>query len=220
MKKILNAFSKEKLQKVLFLGLIVLVFGVFLLSLFLGGNETQTPAPGDQQDPIEDNGPIADTPKNPDQVTIEKYLAPCDQTKTSVFRHFYSIDSDIATQEMSLIQYGSKYFTSKGTTYKNEDNETFDVIASLSGTVIEVTPSSTYGNTIVIDHGDDIKTEYLGVTNVVCKVGDKVTQGTVIASSGNAEYDVTAANHVHFRIVIKDKYYDPEKLIDTVMKGN
>lgn len=217
MKKILNAFSKEKLQKVLFLGLIVLVFGVFILSLVLSGNDTtkntdpNSDLPNDSSD-----GPQTDIKDDPIvEPKVEIYLAPCDTTTTSVFRHFYSIDSDTTTQEMSLIQYGSKYIMSKGTTYRNEEDETFDVLASLSGTVTEVTPSSVYGNTIVIDHGDGIKTEYLGVKDVLVEVGDTVAQGAVIASSGTAEYDTAAANHLHFRIVINDKYYDPEKLINT-----
>ena len=116
---------------------------------------------------------------------------------------------------MSLIQYGSKYFMSKGVTYHNENNETFDVLASLSGTVESVTESSVYGNTIVIDHGDGIKTEYVGVSNVKVSEGAEVKQGDVIASSGMAEYDVAAGNHLHFKVSINDKYYDPLKLFDT-----
>lgn len=223
MKKILNAFSKDKLQKVLFFGLIVLVFGVFVVSIIVGNSTTE--------DPIDNNNPDTNKPNIDDEdgdddkdpiknVVIEKYASPCNTTTTSIMRHFYSVDSDTATQEMSLIQYGSKYFISRGVTYINENDETFDVLASLSGTVSEVTETSLYGNTIIINHGDGITTEYIGVSNVIVAVGDEVAQGEKIASSGTAEYDVAASNHVHFKIAVNGTYYDPEKLINTEKKAN
>ena len=42
MKKIINNLNKEKVQRGLFLGLVVLVFGVFMLSIFLG-NSSEDP---------------------------------------------------------------------------------------------------------------------------------------------------------------------------------
>ena len=226
MKKDTSFFSKEKVQKILFVGLIVLVFGVFLLSLVMtdSGSEGTKPNPDNTQDNNNENTNNNNNTNNdkedenqivkpPVPETKEKYLSPV--LNASVFRQFYSLESDEATQEMSLIQYGNKYFMSKGVTYRNENDETFDVLASLSGTVESVTESSAYGNTIIINNGNGVKTEYVGVSNVLVEEGSEVNQGDVIASSGKAEYDVLAGNHLHFKVSIDGKYYDPLKLFNT-----
>lgn len=218
-KKLENLFSKEKVQKILFVGLIVLVFGVFLFSLILSDNGNQENNPDDNGIQDNNNDKDKDDKNNDDkgnnqnvEEPKEKYTAPIKEENASVFRQFYSLEDDEATQEMSLIQYGNKYFMSKGITYRNENNQDFEVIASLSGTVEKVEESSVYGNTIIIDHGDGVKTEYVGVKDVKVSVGSNVKQGDVIATSGTAEYDVAAGNHVHFKVSINNKYYDPMTL--------
>ena len=224
MKKNMNIFSKEKVQKTLFVGLIVLVFGVFLLSLVMtdgkegtSPNENETPNEENNNETNDDkqNNNNVDEIRPPYQQKKEKYLSPVKEEQASVFRHFYSLESDEATQEMSLIQYGNKYFMSKGITYRNDNNENFDVLASLSGKVLSVTESSVYGNTILVENGDGVITEYVGVSNVLVSEGDEIKQGDVIASSGNAEYDAAAGNHLHFKVSINGKYYDPYKLFGT-----
>lgn len=215
MKRILDKISKEKTQKLLFIGLLVLVFGAFMLSIF-----SATPI---EENPPVDNGNVE---KKPNENTIpnqenkptpepkEKYKIPCNNSECSVIRHFYSIDDDAQTQEMSLIQVGTKYQTSKGVTFKKEDDSSFDVYATLSGTVTEVVESPLYGYVITIDHGDNVKSEYVGVAKVLVQTGDKVNQGDVICSSGIAEYDALASNHVHFRLSVDGKYVDPEDAFD------
>ncbi len=216
MKKILNALNKEKAQKLLFLGMIVLVFGVFMISIFSSDNTEKPnndpitnndPSNKDNEDGGNNNKPNENTPEP------EKYKAPCDNLSCSIVRHFYSLDDDTATQEMSLIQIGSKYQMSRGVSYKREDDSTFDVCATLSGTVTNVQESALYGNIITIDHGNNVKSEYLSVANVLVKVGDTVNQGDVIASSSSSDYDVLASNHVHFRVSVDGKYVDPEDCI-------
>ena len=206
--------NKDKIQKIVFIALIVLVFGIFTVTLITSNQKTDEPqtteTPKSNDDNKKDEKPLEDEKtKEPEP---EKFNAPCDK-KEGVVRHFYKVSDDKATQEMSLIQIGNKYQTSKGVTYKNENDETFDVLATLSGTVESVQESALYGTIIVIDHGNNTKSEYLGCSNAVCKVGDKVKIGDVIASSGYAQYDEASGNHVHFRVLIDNKYVDPLEVI-------
>ena len=214
MKKI---FNKDNLQKILFIGIVVLVFGVFMLSLTLGSDE-KTKNPNDKVETPDDSL----TPTNPEDPSTpdssekeeEKFKTPCFETETyTIVRHFYELDDDEATQEMSLIQVGTTYQISKGITYKMENDESFDVTATLSGTVVEVEDSPLYGNVIIIDHGNNVKSEYISVSNVKVAVGDEVSIGDVIATSGEAEYDAASGNHVHFRVSVNGIYQDPEELL-------
>lgn len=215
MKKI---FSKENLQKFLFAGIVVLVFGVFMLSLFISGTE-EKPDDNNNNNNNDNNSNIQDDgqndsnnnqPETPEEA--EKFKAPC-ASSCEIVRYFYSAEDDSATQEMSLIQFGSKFFVSRGVSYANASANNFDVFAAMSGKVIDVTESSVYGVSVTIDHGEGVLTEYIGLSEAKVNVNDEVSLGDVIGVSGVAEYDQDANDHVHFRVSIDGIYYDPLNVV-------
>lgn len=210
MKKI---FNKDNLQKILFIGIVVLVFGVFMLSLTLGSDE-KTENPNDKVETPDDSL----TPTNPEDPSTpdssekeeEKFKTPCFETETyTIVRHFYELDDDEATQEMSLIQFGDKYFVSRGVSYTLDGETDFDVFAAMSGTVVSVNDSNVYGKTVVIDHGNGLQTEYIGLSETKVEKDNLVSQGDLIGVSGNTEYDVEAKNHVHFKVSLNGEYCNP-----------
>ncbi len=213
MKKI---FSRDNLQKFLFAGVVVLVFGVFMLSLFMSNDSTEQPDDNGDDNNIQDPTPN-DPNEQPDLPNdkfdkSEKFNKPC-ETSCEVVRYFYSLDSEESVQEMSLIQFGSNFYTSRGVSYALDDNNSFDVLAALSGKVINVEESSIQGLCVTIDHGDGVLTEYMGLSEAKVSVDDKVALGDVIGVSGVTEYDTAANNHVHFRVSINGVYIDPLKVI-------
>ena len=212
MKKLLNAFSREKVQKGIFIGMLLLVFGIFIVSIYVTDNSENPKEPdnSENQNNNNNNNQNNNNNNNNNQETPEpeKYKAPCDTLSCSILK------DDVATQEMSLIQVGSTYQMSKGITYKQENDQEFDVKATLSGVVTDIQESPLYGNVIVIDHGENVKSEDGSVSNIKVSVGDEVTQGDVICTSGVAEYDVASGNHVHFRVSVNGVYVDPEELLN------
>ena len=220
MKKI---FTKENLQKFLFVGVVVLVFGVFMLSLVLGNSNETPETPNDNnnnntQEPENNNNNNTQNPDNQGNQIVpekpeEKFKKPCSELSVIV-RHYYNVDDDKETQEMSLIQFGSKYYMSRGVTYNSKNGEPFEVYAPLSGKVTSVTESSVYGVCVTVEHGKGLVTEYVGLSEAKVNKDDAITQGSVIGVSGEAEYDVDAKNHVHFRVLLNDKYIDPLGLYD------
>lgn len=219
MKKLLNAFSREKVQKGIFIGMLLLVFGIFIVSIYVTDNSENPKEPDNSENQNNNNNNNQNNNNNnnnnnQETPEPEKYKAPCDTLSCSIVRYFYSLKDDAATQEMSLIQVGSTYQMSKGITYKQENDQEFDVKATLSGVVTDIQESPLYGNVIVIDHGENVKSEYVSVSNIKVSVGDEVTQGDVICTSGVAEYDVASGNHVHFRVSVNGVYVDPEELLN------
>ncbi|HHX00583.1 MAG TPA: M23 family metallopeptidase [Acholeplasmataceae bacterium] len=214
--KIFNNISKEKAQRILFITVLILVFGVFFISLSLL-------APGDEKDPIDNNPPGQndedddddDKDNDEDEITYEFVKAPySSDVDVIVVRKFWALEKSTEDQEMSLINFGSQYHMSRGMSYAREDDEEFSVIASLSGTVVDVQDSHLYGKTVTIEHTYGIKTEYHSLGTVEVEVGDEVVQGDVIGKSGQCEYDASAGNHVHFKISVNGKYVDPEQLYE------
>lgn len=94
-----------------------------------------------------------------------------------------------------------------------------DILAMKAGTVIRASGgcksrqrgcNSGYGNVIVIDHGDGLKTLYAHNTTFYVKVGQKVVAGQAISKMGNTGtvYGRTGI-HVHFEVRKNGKRVNP-----------
>ena len=86
------------------------------------------------------------------------------------------------------------------------------VNASLDGTVIKAGYNNGgYGNLIVIQHGNNMKTYYAHLNEIYVNVGDKVKKDDVIGvvgSTGNS-----TGPHLHFELRIDNQPVDPIKYI-------
>ena len=77
------------------------------------------------------------------------------------------------------------------------------VYAAADGTVTIAGTHESYGNYVVIDHGNGVSTLYAHASSLVAKKGQKVSKGTLImyeGSTGNS-----TGPHVHFEIRINNQ---------------
>lgn len=81
------------------------------------------------------------------------------------------------------------------------------VYAAASGTVIIASWYGGYGYAVVIDHGNGISTLYGHNSSLNVSVGDEVSQGQVIASSGSTGN--STGPHLHFEVRIDGECVDP-----------
>ncbi|NBG87349.1 peptidoglycan DD-metalloendopeptidase family protein [Isachenkonia alkalipeptolytica] len=72
------------------------------------------------------------------------------------------------------------------------------IVASLSGEVMLSTYGPSYGNYVVIYHGEGISTLYAHNSQNHVSVGDRVEQGEVIASIGSTGY--STGPHLHYEV--------------------
>lgn len=83
--------------------------------------------------------------------------------------------------------------------------------SAITGTVIEVKKSNvSLGNFVRVKNADIITT-YAHCSEIKVKEGDKVSQGDVIALSGNT--GKSSGPHLHFEVTKGGRYVDPEKVI-------
>lgn len=68
------------------------------------------------------------------------------------------------------------------------------------------------GNYVCIDHGNGLVSRYFHLSRSLVTKGQVVSQGTVIALSGNTGTWTTGA-HLHFEILLNGKTQDPEKYL-------
>ncbi len=81
------------------------------------------------------------------------------------------------------------------------------VYAAADGTVIVASWYGGYGYAVVIDHGSGISTLYGHNSSLNVSVGQNVSRGQVIASSGST--GVSTGPHLHFEVRINGQYVDP-----------
>ena len=86
------------------------------------------------------------------------------------------------------------------------------VMAAESGTVTTVLYSNkSYGNRVIIDHGNGISTLYGHNSSIGVSLGQKVSKGQTIAGVGSTGR--STGNHVHFEIRINGKPINPTSYV-------
>lgn len=85
------------------------------------------------------------------------------------------------------------------------------IFAAASGTVTYAGYRNDYGYSIVIDHGNGMQTKYAHASILCAGVGERVSQGDMIATVGNTGY--STGNHLHFEVIVNDVRVNPAPYI-------
>lgn len=212
MKNLIQKIGQNKFQFFFSIGLATLL----LVSLVIA-RTVKTEDKTQEEPPITINP--TDTPTVPDTGNVdvkpeEVFKVPFSDTmEYSVVRKFYEKSASVEDQELSLIKYNNSYRTSNGTSFASVDNKAFDVLCSLSGKVLEIKESPLYGKYVVVEHDNDIKSYYYGLSEVSVAVGSTLNQGDKLGVSGTTEIDKDAGVHVFMKVTKSGTCLNPEKLV-------
>jgi len=108
----------------------------------------------------------------------------------------------------------SKSFDPKGGHNGNDYSmkENSPIFASAGGYVVFADYTINFGYTIIINHQENYITKYLHCSSLLKKDGDFVSQGELIALSGNSGTESTGP-HLHFEIWKDGKPIDPSEVL-------
>ena len=159
------------------------------------------------------------------KAAIENFKMPVKDAADSIVKtKFYDFQGKAEDQEAALVFYNNTYVPNTGIDITAKKGESFDVTASLSGTVTRVEEDATLGNVIEIEHDKGIVTQYQSVKDIKVKVGDEVNQGQVLAKAGQSLFNEDAGTHVHFEIRKDGVAVNPtnyfEKSVSTLADDN
>ncbi len=89
------------------------------------------------------------------------------------------------------------------------------VMAAADGTVVGVYEDDMLGTTVVIDHGNGLKSIYANLAKIpVVETGDQVAMGAVIGAIGyTAIGEASVVSHLHFAMTQDDSPVDPSKYL-------
>lgn len=90
------------------------------------------------------------------------------------------------------------------------------IVAADGGKVIQTNLTDgpgywSYGNYVLIDHGNGFVTMYAHCKSVLVKTGDRVSKGQTIATVGSTGR--STGNHLHFEIRYQGRYVNPTKYV-------
>ena len=81
------------------------------------------------------------------------------------------------------------------------------ILAAMSGKISDVGSNRTYGNYIIINHGNGYQTLYAHMSKAIAKKGQWVSQGTKIGLVGSTGY--STGPHLHFMVYKNGNRIDP-----------
>lgn len=81
------------------------------------------------------------------------------------------------------------------------------ILAAYDGTVVAADYSSTMGNYVMIDHGDNLYTIYMHASALYVSKGAEVSKGQQIAAVGSTGR--STGNHLHFSVRLNGSYVSP-----------
>ncbi|WP_246944396.1 M23 family metallopeptidase [Bacillus pinisoli] len=132
---------------------------------------------------------------------VEKFSMPVvDPNSIEIQKHFYDDEASEEEQEAALVFYNNTYTGNTGIDIVSKNGESFDVVASLSGTVTAVKKDPLLGYLVELDHGNGVTTMYSALENVKVEEGSNVEQGELLATAGRSLYNEEAGVHAHFEI--------------------
>lgn len=145
-----------------------------------------------------------------------KMIKPFKDESVATTKYFYNYQADNATQEKSILYHENTYIQNSGMDFTK--NETFDVIAVLNGTVINVKEDELLGKIVEIQHDNNFVSSYQSLSDVSVKKNDTVKQGQVIGKSGINSIDKELGNHLHFELYLNSQVVNPEDYFDKEIK--
>jgi murein DD-endopeptidase MepM/ murein hydrolase activator NlpD len=86
------------------------------------------------------------------------------------------------------------------------------VKAARAGTVVEASFQTGYGNTVVVQHSDALKTRYAHLHTIRVCMGQKIKQGSIVGTVGETGFirkKGKDGSHLHFEVYEKGKRVNP-----------
>lgn len=191
------------------------IYLVLVVSVLLGALYSYNTASSDDEYEKEDLTYVSSIIfSNDTQVvsTNKTIIRPYNNDSVKVAKYFYEKDDKEDKQKESIVYYGSTYMQNSGVDYVSEKE--FDVIAVLDGTVSSVKEDELLGKTIEIKHENKLVSVYQGLSDISVKEGDSISQGQVIAKSGESTLNENLGKHLHFELVYNGQVVNPEKYYD------
>ena len=207
--------KKLRLKKGAIIGAYLIAFSLTGMSAFFVSQNMQANNPT-EEDIEYVNSSIIDDKEDREVIKEDvKMVKPYTNEEVQILKYFYDYQAEAETQEKSILYHENTYIQNSGMDFGLTD--TFDVVAVLDGTVVDVREDELLGTVVEIKHDNDFISSYQSLSEVSVKKNDTVKQGQVIGKSGTNTIDQDLGNHLHFELYKSGEVVDPSKYFDQVI---
>ncbi|QKY70465.1 M23 family metallopeptidase [Lentibacillus sp. CBA3610] len=199
-------------RKKWFFPAVYLTIAALLLSLVVWYQNLGNQIDETQEENTEDYAPVEhDEEAEPVMDQQEVIQAPVENMdEAEIVTKYYDYNADQEDQENAIVVFNDRYYQSTGIDVASADGETFDVLASLSGTVTEVKEDPLLGNVVTLTHDNDVTTHYASLGDVNISADEEVEQGDAIGTAGENLFGKDNGTHLHFEIRKDGEDVNPE----------
>ena len=207
--------KKLRLKKGAIIGAYLIAFSLTGMSAFFVSQNMQANNPT-EEDIEYVNSSIIDDKEDREVIKEDvKMVKPYTDENVQVLKYFYDYQAEAENQEKSILYHENTYIQNSGMDFGLTD--TFDVVAVLDGTVVDVREDELLGTVVEIKHDNDFISSYQSLSEVSVKKNDTIKQGQVIGKSGTNTIDQDLGNHLHFELYKSGEVVDPSKYFDQVI---
>lgn len=123
---------------------------------------------------------------------------------------YYSNLSSTEDQEKSLIFYENTYMPSTGIMYTSDSE--FTVLNTLNGKVKEIKKDNLWGNVVVVEHNNNLLTQYYGLNTIDVNENDEIETGAIIGTTKqnnifDNKYVLFFETYLDNKIINPQEYY-------------
>ncbi len=144
-------------------------------------------------------------------VTIEDTIILPFEVNASVATHFFDVAKEEAILENAVVEFEGVYRPSQGVDYVF-DNKSFEVVAMIDGTVVEVIDDNLMGQSITVQ-SEDLLITYQSLSAQFVNINDTVSQGMLIGYAGENLYNQTMGIHLHIVCEKEGRLIDPVSIV-------
>jgi stage II sporulation protein Q len=141
-----------------------------------------------------------------------------DRNQVEVIMPFFEADASNTEKQAAIIEQEDTLVPSMGIALSRQDNQTFDVLAAMSGKVTRTDKVPSVGNLVEITHDNGLVTVYYSLAETAVTKGSEVKQGDVIAKAGRNEMEKNLGVHVHFEVISDGEPVNPENFITAAVQ--
>jgi len=152
------------------------------------------------------------TPPNEETKIEPNVMKPYTNESVSIAKNFYNKEDTTENQQNSLIYYENTYMPNTGILY--ECDEVFDVIAVMDGKVKDIKTDEILGTVLTLENSQKLTTMYYTLGETKVNVGDTVTMGSVIATSGQSKLQTEKKQTLLFEAYIDGNLTNPNTLFE------
>jgi stage II sporulation protein Q len=147
---------------------------------------------------------VTDNVTKPDAVAVtavaETMQKPFMEKDMDVILPFFDSKAAKEVRQAAMVEYEDTFTPHMGIDFAKQDNQSFDVLAAMSGKVTAVEKNPVVGNLVEITHTNGLVTVYQSLAEVKVAKDAEVKKGDAVAKAGRNELEKDQGVHLHFEV--------------------